>query len=56
MTFAGFELLGTPLTLPPLAHIIASVRSLAYPPPFPRTFTGSIRQFQSIPLTPVELF
>jgi hypothetical protein len=56
MTFAGFELLGIPLTLLPLTHIIASARALAYPPPFTRTLTVSIRQFQFIPLTLVELF
>ncbi len=56
ITLAAFPFRGRPETGSPAAQRMASAMSVATPPPLPRTLTGSILLFQSIPATPDELF
>src|ERR1700694_3394832 len=55
ITLAGFAFGREPGIVPPAAHRIPAATSLRSPPPFPRTRTGRILQFQSTPATPILL-
>src|SRR3546814_1073 len=55
ITSAGLALVGTPLTAPPDAQVIASTISEVNPPPLPSTRAGTTLALNATPATPLAL-